>query len=165
MRSTSASAGLSPQTLKPRPGTYALVLSAPSRQLVHIGRLGHVQLQPGFYVYVGSAFGPGGVCARVAHHLRTANRSHWHIDYLRAVTQLEEVWYSYDALLREHQWGKVLKHAHRVSTPISKFGASDCKCETHLYFFSVYPSRAAFRRRLRTVCGEHAPVYGTRIEA
>jgi Uri superfamily endonuclease len=30
-----------------------------------------LQLQRGFYVYVGSALGPGGVRARVAHHQKS----------------------------------------------------------------------------------------------
>jgi Domain of unknown function DUF123 len=69
-----------------RPGTYVLVLSSRSTDLIQIGRLGALQLQSGFYVYVGSALGPGGVRARLAHHLKLSRRPHWHIDYLRAHT-------------------------------------------------------------------------------
>lgn len=35
---------------------------------VRIGRTGKLETQPEFYVYVGSAHGPGEVRARVAHH-------------------------------------------------------------------------------------------------
>jgi Uri superfamily endonuclease len=58
-----------------------------------MGSLGRLQLRPGYYVYVGSAFGPGGLRARIEHHARPAVRPHWHIDYLRRYTRLEAVWY------------------------------------------------------------------------
>ena len=38
-------------------GTYALVLTSHKTSLVGIGSLGTLELQPGFYVYVGSASG------------------------------------------------------------------------------------------------------------
>jgi hypothetical protein len=45
-------------TIQSRPGTYALLLSSVSDAVIRIGRLGNLRLQPGFYVYVGSALGP-----------------------------------------------------------------------------------------------------------
>ena len=79
----------------PQTGTYALVLASTKAAPVRVGKLGSLQLQPGFYVYVGSAHGPGGLRARLAHHLEPTARPHWHIDYLRAHTNPEEVWYLY----------------------------------------------------------------------
>jgi hypothetical protein len=73
-----------------RPGTYVLVLSSRSTDLIQIGRLGALQLQLGFYVYVGSALGPVGVRGRLAHHLKPSRRPHWHIDYLRAHTRVKK---------------------------------------------------------------------------
>ena len=76
--------------LTSRPGTYALLLaSTATRCLYALGGLGSLTLRPGWYVYVGSAFGPGGVCARLAHHRKRAARPHWHVDYLRLHTRLE----------------------------------------------------------------------------
>ena len=57
-----------------RPGTYALLLSATRRQRITIGRLGALALQPGCYVYTGSARGPGGLRARLRHHVGTPHR-------------------------------------------------------------------------------------------
>lgn len=51
------------RTIKPEPGTYALVLASSKASSVRIGGLSILRLQPGFYVYVGSALGPGGLCA------------------------------------------------------------------------------------------------------
>ena len=41
-----------------KPGSYALILSTSTEAVIRVGRLGNLQLQPGFYVYVGSALGP-----------------------------------------------------------------------------------------------------------
>jgi Uri superfamily endonuclease len=48
-------------TVQSRPGTYALLLLSATDQLICVGRLGNLRLQPGYYVYVGSALGWGGV--------------------------------------------------------------------------------------------------------
>ncbi|NIP37734.1 MAG: GIY-YIG nuclease family protein, partial [Candidatus Dadabacteria bacterium] len=64
-------------------GTYTLIYRNRSKTRVQVGRLGKIYIQPGYYIYVGSAFGPGGVRARVSRHFRKTKRSHWHIDYLR----------------------------------------------------------------------------------
>ncbi len=73
-------------------GTYVLILHAGSPAArVAIGRFGVLAVQPGYYVYVGSAFGPGGLKARLAHHAGPAKSPHWHIDYLRAALPLREL--------------------------------------------------------------------------
>src|SRR5208337_915533 len=94
-----------------RPGTYVLVLSSRSTDLIQIGKLGALQLQLGFYVYVGSALGPGGLRARLAHHLKPSRRPHWHLDYLRAHTRVEEICYRHDARRLEHIWAAHLSLA------------------------------------------------------
>jgi Uri superfamily endonuclease len=83
------------------PGTYILVLRCTST--VRIGQLGTSGLRPGYYLYVGSAYGLGGLRARIGHHRHRAQRPHWHVDYLRRCTRLESVWYACGAH-REHQW-------------------------------------------------------------
>ncbi len=92
--------------IEARGGTYALVLSSRADGFVRIGQLGELRLQSGFYIYLGSALGPGGVRARLAHHLQPCTRPHWHIDYLRAHADLEEVWYCHDGLRLEHEWAR-----------------------------------------------------------
>src|ERR1035438_8832695 len=87
----------SPTTSSPHAG-----LTGTSTTSDRIGRLGALQLQSGFYFYVGSALGPGGVRARLAHHLKPSRRPHWHIDYLRAHTRVEEIWYCLDTRRLEH---------------------------------------------------------------
>jgi Uri superfamily endonuclease len=145
-------------TVETQPGTYALVLSAKASGLVRIGRLGGLRLQSGFYVYVGSALGPGGVRARLAHHLGPSIRPRWHIDYLRLRTSLEEVWYCHDRLSWEHQWARHLGTQPGVSIPLAGFGASDCRCESHLYFFRSRPSRNDFVQSLPASVRRHPQV-------
>jgi Uri superfamily endonuclease len=131
-----------------RPGTYVLLLSSRSTDLIQIGRLGALQLQSGFYVYVGSALGPGGVCARLAHHRKLSRRPHWHIDYLRAHTSVEEVWYRLDTRRLEHFWAERISLAEGASVPLVGFGSTDCGCEGHLFLFEQRLSRERFRQLL-----------------
>ena len=146
-----------------RPGTYALVLSVVSAGRVGIGRLGEMPVEAGaYYVYVGTAFGPGGVRARIAHHAHIAQRPHWHIDHLRAATKLDEIWYTHDPERREHDWAAVLGAMRGASIPLPGFGCSDCLCRSHLFGFRVRPSRRAFRGRMRIACPGHGPVASVR---
>jgi Uri superfamily endonuclease len=131
-------------TMKPGRGTYALILFCPGDKLIQIGRLGVLGLRRGFYVYVGSALGPGGVRARVAHHRTGSERPHWHIDYLRLHTRLDGVWYSHAPVRREHQWARLVQALGGASVPLARFGASDCRCASHLFFFTRRPSFKKF---------------------
>ena len=124
-----------------------LLLQLVSARQISVGRLGEVLLQPGWYLYVGSAFGPGGVKARCGHHRQISSRPRWHIDYLRAVADLREIWFSHDSQRREHQWTGLLGRLRGASFPLSGFGSSDCDCDSHLLFFSSIPSFNGFRRR------------------
>ena len=63
-------------------GTYILLVSLNQAKRLEIGRLGAFDLVPGFYAYVGSAHGAGGLRARIQHHLESTAEPHWHIDYL-----------------------------------------------------------------------------------
>ena len=125
-----------------RTGTYVLVLIATAAARLAVGRRLQLELAPGFYLYVGSAFGPGGVRARVDHHRKVSARPHWHIDFLRPHVRLDGVWYSLDPVRREHQWAAVLADAMPASTAVTGFGATDCGCGSHLFHF---PSRPSFR--------------------
>jgi len=149
--------------MKAQPGTYALMLASSTAAPLGIGKLGTLYLQPGFYVYVGSAQGPGGLRARLAHHLEPSAHPHWHVDYLRAHTNPEEVWYCLDHRPWEHEWAQRVGMQPGASVPLAGFGASDCRCETHLFLFESRLSRTAFARSL-TAFG-HPPLQLYRAEA
>jgi Uri superfamily endonuclease len=143
------------------PGTYALVLKSSSDQRVEVGKLGRLAVQSGYYVYVGSAFGPGGLNARIRHHARITSRPHWHIDYLRSLLHLNEVWYTYDSKRQEHRWADLLRCLTGATIPIAGFGASDCSCKSHLFAFTAQPSIRSFRRRLCTRSNDHAKIFSS----
>ena len=145
--------------MQPRPGTYALVMNCSSNQPVAVGKLGRLCLRPGCYVYVGSAFGPGGLKARIAHHVKISERPHWHIDYLRPALDLSEIWFTHDSRHREHQWVEVLAGLRGATVPISGFGASDCRCNSHLLFFDSPPSGAGFCRRVHAILNPHGKIF------
>lgn len=115
------------------PGTYLLVLRCSTAARLRVGSLGEMMVHPGFYLYVGSAFGLGGLRARVGRHIAGQGVLRWHIDYLRRVTQPVETWSAPEQSC-EHEWAQALASAARVSVPLARFGASDCHCPAHLFF-------------------------------
>ena len=129
--------------MKSEPGTYALVLQSHSAVKVRVGRLSRIDLAPGYYIYVGSAFGPGGVRARVSRHLRTDKPKHWHIDYLREFAIPLSAWVSYEPKRLEHQWAQQFYEMSEM-TAIQGFGCSDCRCYSHLFHAVVAPEVAEF---------------------
>lgn len=121
-----------PSDLPAAPGTYALIFTLPDPLIITAGSRGEVALPPGHLIYVGSAFGPGGLHARVARHLRADKRPHWHIDALTTVSQPVGVWYVDSSTRLECAWSAALAAIPGVDR-IPGFGASDCRCHTHLY--------------------------------
>lgn len=146
-------AGESHLKMSRRPGTYCLVLRATTAQRIQVGRWGTLDVHPGFYLYVGSAFGPGGLSARVSRHWRKTHARHWHVDYLREVTTPIEVWCSYGSRDFEHRWADYLGAICGVPS-VPGFGCSDCDCESHLF---ASPGKPDFGR-FCTVAGERVEV-------
>ena len=142
--------------MNPMPGTYALIFSGLKKGPVVIGKLGTLQLQTGFYVYIGSAFGPGGLKARIKHHINHSSRPHWHLDYLSPILKLCEIWYTYDQTRREHQWAAIHSQTRGVFLPLPGFGSSDCRCLSHLFFYKSKPSGNHFRGKIRAKLDDHA---------
>jgi Uri superfamily endonuclease len=141
-----------------RPGTYALILRSDSAARVRIGRLGELAARRGYYIYIGSAFGPGGLAARLAHHQRPPRWPHWHIDHLRTHTRLMEIWFTHDARPREHFWADLIGAARGATISLPGFGSSDCQCSSHLFHFQRRPSFRSFRGKLHAACGNHARI-------
>lgn len=150
------------QSLFPRePGTYLLLLRLSDPLRIPIGRLGQFDFPAGFYLYVGSAFGPGGLAGRLNRHLALATsedwpgrrRQHWHIDYLSHHARLSQVWFSVHDRKREHDWAALIRALSGAAMPAPRFGASDCRCPAHLFHFQRLPSFETFRQLL----GRHFP--------
>jgi Uri superfamily endonuclease len=120
-------------------GTYILLLQLPDDATISIGRLGTFDFPAGWYTYIGSAFGSGGLIARIKHHLQPSGNPHWHIDYLRRETLLQEIWLSPDSVKREQDWVDLMLEIPGATVLIEGFGASDSSQESHLFYFDVKP--------------------------
>lgn len=137
------------QRIKPQAGTYALIMDCRVKKKVEVGKLGSISLMPGYYIYVGSAFGPGGLRARVHRHISESQKKHWHLDYIKLFTQPLEIWYSYEPVIREHQWAGIIKMSKHSRMLMKGFGSSDCSCETHLFFMAVRPQAGMFIKKIQ----------------
>ena len=147
---------LAPEAL---PGTYVLLMRLARGQSLRVGRLGSRDFRRGWYLYVGSAFGPGGVSARCNHHRRISQRPRWHVDYLRQAAPLRAIWFCHAPEPLEHRWARVLSSAPEVSMPLSGFGASDCDCPSHLFHLPTAPDLGHFCRLLQSEVGGGVSVY------
>ncbi|KAB1196101.1 MULTISPECIES: DUF123 domain-containing protein [Haloferax] len=137
-------------TRSPR-GTYALVFRVPETT-IEVGALGECELDAGGYVYVGSAFGPGGL-RRVLRHRRVASGDHdarhWHVDYLGGHTDVE---LARVVCATDHDVECSVASALDAAA-LSGFGSSDCDCEAHLARFDDVETAASlvesvFRRKI-----------------
>lgn len=128
------------------PGTYVLVLQVTDPISIEVGRLGTWWFDRGWYLYVGSAL--SGLGPRLARHLRSRKRCHWHIDYLLGQASVREVWYSLGTQRRECEWARASGSMPGVKPFLAAFGASDCRCHTHLFQSEMPPRADAFRSYL-----------------
>jgi Uri superfamily endonuclease len=125
-------------------GTYVLLLHLPTDETMNVGRLGRFDFPAGWYTYIGSAFGAGGLVGRIKYHLQPVEKPHWHIDYLRQKATLKEIWLSPDAERREEAWVELMMEVPGAVALIEGFGASDSPQETHLFYFDLRPSLEDF---------------------
>ena len=131
-------------------GTYALLLRLDAPQTLLVGALGTLDFPPGWYLYLGSARGPGGLAARLARHRRrTDKRLHWHIDYLRAVATLVEVWTSSGEARQECEWAAAAAALPGAEVIAPRLGASDCRCPSHLFHYTRRPAPGAFQTSIQ----------------
>lgn len=168
-KEASVQAGLSAEVTKQnpfqrhnaRPGTYVLVLSVMREKVIRVGRLGMIPLKAGYLTYVGSAFGPGGVRARVLRHARIARSRHWHIDYLNTAATITDIWFTHDPEHREHTWANIISGMGQAKALLPGFGASDCSCDTHLFWFRGPPKFTSFCRRALKILPGHEAIHRT----
>jgi len=115
-------------------GTYCLIFSVEGVTF-RTGGGREFAVPAGNYIYVGSAFGSGGLRARVGRHLKRGKRPHWHIDYLTTKVPVSAMTAVAWARL-EPRWAERLCHHPKASVPIRRFGAGDARsgeCKTHLF--------------------------------
>ena len=110
-------------------GSYILLVELATRKDILVGKLGYVSFPKASYAYVGSAM--NGLRARLVRHLREEKKLHWHIDYLLQEAEIKEIILCQAEERVECSLARAL--AGEIQS-IPGFGASDCKCRSHLYF-------------------------------
>ncbi len=131
-------------------GTYVLVCRVDQMRRLEVGSLGPFDIVPGFYAYVGTAFGSGGLCARITHHLESTAAPHWHIDYLLGIGAPVEVWYTTASHKLERHWAELFDESSQFRVPIPRFGSSDYhrSRSSHLFYSKKRPSFDWFQQQL-----------------
>lgn len=120
-------------------GSYLLWLYLPHGKAITIGRLGLHYFRRGWYFYTGSAFGLGGLRARLGHHLKPSGTCHWHIDYLKKSAGIRSIWIC-PGVNSEHDWSRRMMTLPTAECPLPGFGASDCRCRSHLVYLPRKPA-------------------------
>ncbi len=113
-------------------GTYCLVLSSCQDFCLSIGRLGKLNFYAGGYVYIGSAL--NSLNSRVTRHLSREKRLFWHIDYLLDSSHIG-LDYIFFQNLPERNECRTARCISKIFKPNHGFGASDCSCSSHLFYF------------------------------
>lgn len=128
-------------------GTYILALRLWTPCEFSVGRLGAAPFAAGWYLYAGSAMGPGGLQARLARHRRqrwSGKRLHWHIDYVRERSQWAGAWVRASSERFECAWASALRDLPAARVVLPGFGASDCECPSHLVWVPSLPDDTWF---------------------
>jgi Uri superfamily endonuclease len=132
-------------------GTYILIANVGEMKHLKIGSLGEFDIIPGFYAYVGSAFGSGGLKARIGHHLESTAEPHWHIDYLLKVATPVQIWFTTANRKLEHHWADLLENTSSFRVPVARFGSSDYHRSraSHLFYCKRRPLFCWFQDQIR----------------
>jgi Uri superfamily endonuclease len=110
-------------------GIYIIIIALHAPIVLEVSNKRRFVLHRGFYAYAGSAL--GGLEARIARHLSTKKKYHWHIDYLlRHATVCTTIC----AETKDREECLVARELSRRLPSIGGFGCSDCNCSSHLFF-------------------------------
>lgn len=126
-----------------------MCLFLPSQQNIVIGKLGKINFNRGYYLYIGKSFSKSGVFSRIKRHLLKDTCKRWHIDYLKEYTEFKFVGII-ENIDCECYLAKILNEKF---VKIKKFGSSDCKCDSHLFYnnkwqeFIEYIKKAGIKPR------------------
>lgn len=88
-------------------------------------------LDAGWYAYAGSAYGPGGIRARLRRHFLRDKKLHWHVDHLTVIaSQIHAAAVEGGS---ECAIADRLIHSGAFRPALEGFGSSDCdRCRAHL---------------------------------
>lgn len=135
------------------PGAYVVAIAIAAPLAIRLGAAASPLLRPGRYLYCGSAYGPGGLHARLARHFRKDKSIRWHVDQLTTAGEVKGAWAI--ALGDECE---LVERLGFLPVPIEGFGATDCThCRSHLL---RWPSRVPARAiRAALAASGESPVW------
>lgn len=116
-------------------GSYILFIRI-NEEILIILQNKEIELKSGYYLYIGSAFGAGGLASRLHRHIRKSKKKHWHIDQvtMSKSTSIEGIGVSIGKNIECQISSKLLDTSS--FEPIVGFGNSDCKsCPSHFFHF------------------------------
>jgi Uri superfamily endonuclease len=129
-------------------GIYCLVFQT-SGCTIPIGALSPRTFRAGWYIYVGSALGSGGL-QRLNRHISLARlrdkKPKWHVDYL-LTSPCFSLMYAVSAATADRMECQLARELNKDEIP--KFGCSDCSCTSHLLYRKDDPMQdllTAFRK-------------------
>lgn len=121
-------------------GLYLLLIKLSQKNKITV-RSGKVfNMLPGFYIYIGSA--KKNLSQRLKRHASKYKKLFWHIDFLLEKSELLS-----EFIIKDEK--NECRLAERISNmdgalPVKGFGCSDCKCESHLYYFREKPGKIEY---------------------
>jgi sugar fermentation stimulation protein A len=117
-------------------GNYLVILELSQPGDIAVGSLGTISFEQGWYVYAGSA--RKNLAARINRHLRKVRKQkHWHLDYLTAYAERIKALPVFSYRNLECELARRL--GELGGKAVKGFGSSDCRCESHLYYFAEPP--------------------------
>ncbi|MBB6444604.1 GIY-YIG nuclease family protein [Bacillus benzoevorans] len=119
------------ESINPGHSLYTIYLQLNDAQNISIGKLGNFHFQKGIYIYVGSA--KKNILHRIKRHKEIEKKYHWHFDYLRPYGTITKI-ITYDTSFTECGLADKIRKEVDGSIPVKGFGASDCKCGSHLIY-------------------------------
>jgi Uri superfamily endonuclease len=117
-------------------GGYILLLKLKKNTKVMLGKR-EVYLKEGYYAYIGSAMGYGGLNARIRRHIRKEKKLRWHIDRLTALDYVDFIAVFYTKELLENNFEHKVSECllRKGANYIKGFGSSDDrKSVSHLFY-------------------------------
>ena len=115
-------------------GTYILLIRLTKAQKIKPGKLPEADYKKGTYLYVGRA--RTGLSARLNRHIRSQKKLFWHIDYLLQKSEIAAIWIRQDYFAECHTADEIRNFLPAAAKAIHGFGSSDCRCRSHLFYFS-----------------------------